>query len=176
MKLDWALIVFTLMAIGTGLGCYLLFGPDVFLQSLESDLDLIGFVLPRLGAAMLIAGFVQALLPPGFFARTMGEESGVKGLAVATVAGAVTPGGPMTSFPIVTMMRDCGTGAPALVAYVTAWSTLGLQRVFLWEVPLMGVEFAALRFLVSLPLGVIAGLLMRLMPPPSLACPDRPKG
>ena len=63
-------------------------------------------------------------------------------MAIATAAGTVTPGGPMTSFPLVTVLRDSGTGIGALVAYVTAWTTMGLQRVFMWEVPLMGAEFA----------------------------------
>lgn len=173
MKPDWSLVAFTALAVGSGLGCYVVFGAETFLESIRGDADLIGFIVPRLGAAMLVAGFVQALLPPEFFARLMGAETGVRGLAIATAAGTVTPGGPMTSFPIVTMLRDCGTGAPALVAYITAWSTLGLQRVFLWEVPLMGVEFAILRFIASLPLGIIAGLTMRLLPPPPLVGPDR---
>lgn len=166
MKLDWSLIIFTSLAAGTGLACYLIFGGGTFVDSIKGDIDLIGFIMPRLGAAMLVAGFVQALLPPEFFARLMGADSGLRGLAVATAAGTVTPGGPMTSFPIVTMLRDCGTGAPALVAYITAWSTLGLQRIFLWEMPLMGPEFAILRFIVSLPLGIIAGLTMHFFPVP----------
>lgn len=173
MKLDWSLIIFTALAAGTGLACYLIFGGETFVDSIKDDVDLIGFVMPRLGAAMLVAGFVQALLPPEFFARLMGEDSGLRGLAVATAAGTVTPGGPMTSFPIVTMLRDCGTGAPALVAYITAWSTLGLQRIFLWEMPLMGPEFAILRFIVSLPLGVIAGLTMRFFPGPPAPGPGK---
>ncbi len=94
----------------------------------------------------------------------MGEEKGLKGMAIATAAGAVTPGGPMTSFPLVTMLRDTGTGVSALVAYVTSWTTMGLQRVFMWEVPLMGAEFAAVRFIASMPLPIIAGLVARLFP------------
>jgi uncharacterized membrane protein YraQ (UPF0718 family) len=86
-------------------------------------------------------------------------------MAIASAAGTVTPGGPMTSFPLVTMLRDSGTGIGALVTYITAWTTTGLQRVFMWEVPLMGPEFAAIRFLASTPLGIIAGLLARLFPP-----------
>ena len=119
------------------------------------------FLIPKLGAAVLIARFIQVLLPADFFGRYMGEEKGLKGMAIATAAGAVTPGGPMTSFPLVTMLRDTGTGVGALVAYVTSWTTMGLQRVFMWEVPLMGAEFAIVRFVASMPLPIIAGLLSR---------------
>jgi hypothetical protein len=41
----------------------------------------------------------------------------------------------------------------------------------MWEVPLMGPEFAAIRFLASSPLGIIAGLLARLFPAGAL--PER---
>ena len=82
-------------------------------------------------------------------------------MALATGVGAVTPGGPMTSFPLVTALHEAGTGRGTLIAYLTSWSTLGLQRIVSWEVPLMGVEFAALRFLTSLPLPFIAGYISR---------------
>ena len=50
------------------------------------------------------------------------------------------------------------------MAYITAWATLGLQRVLVWDVPFMGAEFAFLRILISLPLPVIAGLIARRLP------------
>ena len=78
----------------------------------------------------------------------------------------------MTSFPLVGALHEAGTGRRALVAYLTSWSTLGFQRIILWEVPLMGIEFAVLRFLASLPLPILAGVIARHVPiaaaPPSV--------
>ncbi|SON57776.1 putative permease [Hartmannibacter diazotrophicus] len=156
---DQSFFIFAGLAIVTGTLAYLKFGAEAFEVSFHEDLSLIAFLVPKLGAALLIAGFVQVLLPPAFLGRYMGKQSGVKGMAIATLAGAATPGGPMTAFPLVTVLRNGGTGLGALVTYVTAWTTMGLQRVFMWEVPLMGIEFAVVRFLASLPLPLIAGLL-----------------
>jgi len=156
--------IFAALALVSGTVCYLALGREIFLGSLQEDIGLLADVIPKLGAAVLIAAFVQALLPPNFFARYMGEETGLKGLTFATAAGAVTPGGPMTSFPLVSMLQNTGTGRGALIAYVTSWTTMGLQRVFMWEVPLMGSEFAIIRFVASMPLPVIAGLVSRLVP------------
>jgi uncharacterized membrane protein YraQ (UPF0718 family) len=147
------------------------YGAEAFRTAIAEDATLVGFLVPKLGAAVLVAAFLQALLPPSFFAKYMGHETGLKGMAVASAAGTVTPGGPMSSFPIVTLLRDSGAGIGALVTYITAWTTTGLQRVFMWEVPLMGPEFAAIRFLASSPLGIIAGLLARLFP--AAALPER---
>lgn len=159
---DKSFWIFAIAALVTGIACYFVFGAESFSEALTEDATLVGFLVPKLGAAVLIAAFVQALVPPSFFAKYMGRETGLKGMAIASAAGTVTPGGPMTSFPLVTMLRDSGTGIGALVTYITAWTTTGLQRVFMWEVPLMGPEFATIRFLASAPLGLVAGLLARL--------------
>lgn len=157
--------VFAALAGSSGVACYALLGPDAFRDSLAADGELVLLVLPKLAAALLIAGFVQALLPKDKVAAWMGESAGFKGVALAAGAGMVTPGGPMTSFPLVNALQDAGTGRSALIAYLTSWSTLGFQRIVMWEVPLMGPEFAALRFLASLPLPFVAGLVSRLLPP-----------
>jgi hypothetical protein len=41
---------------------------------------------------------------------------------------------------------------------------MGLQRILIWDVPFMGAEFAMLRFIVCIPLPVIAGLIARRLP------------
>ena len=161
---DRSFFVFAVLAMVTGAACYVDLGAQGFGAALGDDVVMVAFLIPKLGAALLIAAFVGVLLPPSFFARVMGEEAGIKGMAVATAAGTVTPGGPMTSFPMVTVLRDGGTGVGPLVAYITAWTTMGLQRVFMWEVPLMGAEFAIIRFISSMPLAIIAGLIAKCMP------------
>src|SRR5690606_10269135 len=91
-----------------------------------------------------------------------------KGLVLATVLGAATPSGPFAAFPIVYALALAGADIGAVVAYLTAWSVLGLQRILVWELPLLGHDFVAVRVLASLPLplvsGAVARLLMRLVP------------
>ncbi|MEZ5830954.1 MAG: permease [Dongiaceae bacterium] len=161
---DKSFMIFAVLAVVTGTACYLELGRAEFSAAIAGDAALVAFLVPKLGAALLVAAFVQALLPPSFFARYMGDEKGIKGMAIAAAGGTVTPGGPMTSFPLVTVLRDSGTGIGSLVSYLTAWTTTGLQRIFMWEVPLMGAEFAAVRFIASMPLAIIAGVLARLFP------------
>jgi uncharacterized membrane protein YraQ (UPF0718 family) len=70
----------------------------------------------------------------------------------------------MTSFPLVSALHAAGSGRGTLIAYLTSWATLGLQRILVWEVPLMGFEFAFVRWLASLPLPFIAGGIARFIP------------
>ena len=57
-------------------------------------------ILPLLVFAFIVAGMVQVLLPHELISRWIGEESGMKGILLGTVAGAFTPGGPYVSLPI----------------------------------------------------------------------------
>jgi uncharacterized membrane protein YraQ (UPF0718 family) len=161
---DKSFWVFAALAAATGILCYLLVGSEAVLSSVGDDALLFLDIVPKLIAAMLIAAFVQALLPRDRVADLIGERSGAQGIAIAATAGLATPGGPMTSFPLVYALHDLGTGRAALIAYVTSWSTLGLQRILSWELPLMGVEFALLRFVTSLPLPFVAAAISRFLP------------
>jgi hypothetical protein len=44
---------------------------------------------------------------------------------------------------------------------VTSWELIGIQRIVVWEMPFMGVKFVTFRFVVSLVLPIIAGLIAR---------------
>lgn len=168
--------VLAAVAAVAGIACYHFKGAQVFRDSLVGDVDLLLFIAPRFGAGMLIAAFVAVLLSREQVARYIGESAGLKAVGIATAAGGLTPGGPMTAFPIVVSLRDAGTGRSPLIAYVTSWSTMGFQRILNWELPLLGPEFTLLRLAASLPLPIIAGLTSRLLPIPPEPSPNSSPG
>lgn len=133
-------------------------------KALSADLDILLFLLPRMIAGMMLAGLVQAILPPDLVARWVGEESGFRGIVIAAAVGALTPGGPMTSFPIVVAFYMSGADRGALVAYVTGWSLIGFQRTLVWELPLLGPEFTLYRIAAVIALPILAGVIARRIP------------
>lgn len=159
-------MIFAALAALVGVFAYTRLGWQGIGEALSADAGLIANILPKLAAALFIASFLQVLLPQDFLSKLMGEGSGTRGMIVAGAAGALTPGGPMTSFPMVNVLHKAGTGIGQLVAYLTSWSTIGMQRVLVWEIPLLGIEFALIRFIASFPLALIAGLLAPLVPVP----------
>lgn len=114
-------------------------------------------ILPRIVAAVLTAGFVGLLLPTGALAHHMGPNSGLGGILLAMAVGSVIPAGPIIAFPLVVVMYDAGVGMAQLITLLTSWSVFAVHRVLTFEIPLMGGRFAALRFVSSLPLPLIAG-------------------
>jgi uncharacterized membrane protein YraQ (UPF0718 family) len=159
-SVDLSLVIMSAIALAAGFACYLR-GVDVFLSGLDAAWSMLTDVVPRLVAATFLAGFVEVLTPKQWITKWMGQQSGLKGIVIATAGGVFTPGGPMVSFPLIAALHKMGTDIGALVAYLTSWAVLGAQRVFVWEIPLMGMRFAALRFGVSLLLPLIAGLTAR---------------
>lgn len=126
----------------------------------RNGLSMVVFILPRLIPAMLIAGLLQVVVPQEVVSRYFGQQGGLRAIVVASLAGIVTPGGPMVSVPFMVALAHSGAALPSLVAYMTSWSLFGMQRIISWEVPLMGWHFVGVRILASLAFPILAGWLV----------------
>lgn len=120
-------------------------------------------LLPRLAVGVIGAGFLARLLPGEAVQAWLGQGSGLTGIAIASLAGALTPGGPVVGFSLGSAALKAGAGLPQIVAFVTAWSLYTLQRMLVWELPIMPQRFVVTRVLVSLPLPLIAAGLAALV-------------
>jgi len=129
-------------ALGGGTRLFLRFGAVIFLS-------------------FLVAGLAEALMPREWVSAALGEDSGWKGLFLASAAGIVTPAGPFVSMPLAAGMLRSGAAPAPVVAFLTAWSLLAIHRLFAWEVPIMGASFALTRWALCLFLPVLVGALAR---------------
>jgi uncharacterized membrane protein YraQ (UPF0718 family) len=161
---DKAFFVFVALAVAGGLANWFLKGPEAFDRALHEAWHFILLIVPRMTAALLIAAFLQVLVPRQLIAKLIGDRAGIGGMLIATGAGMATPGGPLTAFPIVVALYATGANKGALVAYLTAWAMFGFQRILVWEYPLMGGDFTMLRVAASFFLPVIAGMIAIRLP------------
>ena len=132
-------------------------------KGLNATGSLILEITPRMIAAFLLAGLVQAIVPQEVIVRWMGHGTGFKGILIGMTLGGITPGGPMTHFPVIATFYKMGVGIGPLVAYLTAWSLFGLQRIIMWEIPFLGAKVVAIRFAVSFLFPLLAGWLCELV-------------
>ena len=114
-----------------------------------------------IAVSFLAAGLAERLLPGESVQRWLGEEAGVRGILIATVAGAITPSGPFVSMPLAAVMLRSGAAHAAVVAFLMSWSLLAVHRFVAWEVPILGMPFATLRYAVCIGLPVVVGLGLR---------------
>ena len=134
-------------------------GGDAVRAALDDDLRLFAILAFFVPAVLFLAAFFEVLLPRGLIERWLGVGTGFRGILFATVAGALTPGGPYLAFPIVLALRRAGADWGPLVAYVTSWSLLSVARMLVFEIPLVGPGFVATRYTACLLLPVLAGVI-----------------
>lgn len=145
------------------LGAVYLKAPQSAGRGLMSGLALFIEIIPRMVAAFVIAGLIQAVIPREVIAHWMGAGSGLRGILIAMGLGTLTPGGPMMQFPIIASLYASGVAVGPLVAYLSAWALLGFQRVIMWEIPFLGPKVVFVRLIVSLAFPVLAGWLSQLL-------------
>jgi uncharacterized membrane protein YraQ (UPF0718 family) len=160
---EWSTAVIGGASLTAGVIVYVRDGRERALAILSNDLGIFVSMLPKMMAGCLVSAFVTRLLPREVVARLVGTESGFLGLLIATLMGAVLPGGPITIYPVAGAFLVLGADAGTAIAFITAWNLLGYNRALIWEMPFFGADFVLWRVLVAVPLPFLAGALARVV-------------
>ncbi|HSH40671.1 MAG TPA: hypothetical protein VK973_00925 [Arenicellales bacterium] len=133
--------------------------PDAHGVAMARGRDQLRALAPRIPFALVAAECLGRLLPREHVAAWLGADAGLPGIVIGSVVGWLLPGGPMVAFPLAIALSRAGAEQAPLVALITAWALLAINRTLLFEVPLMGTRFTLARIAVSAPLPVLAGVL-----------------
>ena len=136
-------------------------GQGQHLIGLKYALKITVQILPLLIFAFIMAGMIQTLLPRELLSKWIGEESGLRGILIGTLAGGITPGGPYVSLPVVAGLLRAGAGVGTMVAFITAWSLWAVSRLPM-EIGVLGWKFTAIRLVCTFFFPPIAGLIAHL--------------
>jgi uncharacterized membrane protein YraQ (UPF0718 family) len=158
---DWSTALITVCMVSAAVVVYLRDGWDRFAGVLLGDVNIFIDILPKMAAGCLIGVFSTLLIPREMVARLVGAESGFSGLLIATFAGVIMPGGPVTVYPVAGAFLAVGADVGAALAFVTSWTLLGYARALVWELPFMGTHFVLWRMAVAPVLPLVVGLLGR---------------
>ena len=142
-------------------GVWLLKGPGRLGAILLQEAGFILALSPKLLGGVFIAATLPLLMPRDRVAGWLGRDSGWRGLALASAAGAVIPGGPAMIFLLASGFAAAGADLGALAAFVSGWSLLGLNRTLIWEFSFLPWDIVALRYALCLPFPVLIGLAAR---------------
>ena len=157
----WSMITIAVLVVVCAALVYRRDGIDGVLEILTHDLTLFGGILPRVLAGCLLGAFIAEILPHEKVSRSLGPNSGLKGLLIGTAFGAILPGGPFTAYPVASALLTVGADFGATIAMVVSWTLIGYGRAVAWELPIMGTDFMLWRILISLPVPMLAGALGR---------------
>lgn len=164
--IDPGLVIIVLLSIVGAVSVYVKEGWTGVNGVVMEDATLLLGILPKVAAGCLIGALITLLVPREVVVKLVGSESGLRGLAIATLAGLLVPGGPFTVFPITVAFLAIGADRGAAIAFVTAWHVIGLNRAIIWEMPFFGHEFVVMRMAISIAFPLLAGALARLLPWP----------
>lgn len=136
-------------------------GTELVQEGIGGGFDMLQKFALLFVVAFLVAGLAEKLIPHEWISRVLGEESGWRGLVIATAAGMLTPSGPFISLPVAAALLKSGASSAAVITYVAAWMLLAIHRFFIWELPFLGTQTAILRWGVCLFLPLLAGFVTR---------------
>lgn len=130
--------------------------------SLRRGLDLSWTTLKRTIPLMLVAfaivGFVEELAPQESVQAWIGPGSGIRGIFIGEVAGALLPGGPYVVFPLISALYQAGAGIGPTLAMITSWSGLALLSAA-YELPFLGWRFTLIRMGLASSVPLLVGML-----------------
>jgi uncharacterized membrane protein YraQ (UPF0718 family) len=159
--IGWSMISIVVLIVISAVLVYRRDGIDGVLEIFTHDLGLFGGIVPRVLAGCLLGAFIAEILPHEKVSRSLGPQSGLKGLLIGAAFGAILPGGPFTAYPVAGALLSIGADFGATIAMVVSWTLIGYGRAIAWELPIMGTDFTLWRIVISLPLPVLAGALGR---------------
>jgi len=133
--------------------------PEAHPEARRSARGYLASLAPRLPFALVAAECLGRLLPPDLVSEWIGMGTGLTGVLIASAVGAALPGGPMLAFPLAIALLRAGAGPEALVALITAWSLIAVNRTLLFELPMLGPRFTTWRLALCIPLPIITGAL-----------------
>jgi len=115
-------------------------------------------IIPLLIFAFIVAGMAQELISQEVIGKWIGNESGWRGIAIGTVAGGLSPGGPFVSLPLAAGLFRAGSGVGTMVAYLTGWSLWAVTRLPM-EVGILGWRLTLIRLASTFFFPPIAGFI-----------------
>ena len=119
--------------------------------------------LPMLFIIIILIGLLLGFVPPSQISRLMGEQSGIVGVLLIGVVGALMHIPSLLAFPMAASFLDSGASVAAVAAFITTLTMVGMLTLPL-EIKELGKKMALLRngfsFLIAIIIALIMGVIL----------------
>ncbi|RLE59057.1 MAG: permease [Thermoprotei archaeon] len=120
-------------------------------------------ILPMVFVIIIFIGLMLGLVPPGEIPRFVGEQTGLRGILLVGVLGAVMYIPSLLSFPLAASLLEKGASIGAVAAFITTLTMIGVVTLPL-EMKELGKEMVFLRnalgFVTAIAIALIMGALL----------------
>lgn len=136
-------------------------GPTVIIDGIMAGGKMLIGVIPLIAAAFILAGMIQVLISKELINKWLGKDSGIKGIFLGAIAGALIPGGPYAFYPIAASFLLSGAEIGTVLAFVVAKNLWTLTRLPL-EFALIGTKITIVRYIVTFVFPILVGFTANL--------------
>jgi len=126
---------------------------DVITVSLEFFVEMI-LILP---AVMVLMGLFTVFVPKDLVVRYLGRESGLRGIFIAILMGALPTGPLYIAFPIASALLKKGARVSNIIVFLSAWSCIKLPQELV-ELEFLGFRFMLARLVLTVIFAIFMGL------------------
>ena len=116
-------------------------------------------ILPMVLIIIVFIGLLLGFVPPSQISRFVGEQSGMKGVLLVGVAGALMYIPALLAFPLAASLLESGASVTAVAAFITTLTMVGIITLPL-EIKELGKKMALLRNGISFVIAIIIALIM----------------
>ncbi len=118
---------------------------------------------PYIIITIIIIGIMQGFVPNSLIAEYLGEKSGISGVLLASLIGAILHIPAFVSFPLVASLIERGASVMIGAAFITSLTMIGFTSLPL-EIKEFGIKFTVLRnissFAAAILIAVAIGVLL----------------
>ncbi len=132
-------------------------------QSLKNAVKSFFKILPMALIIVLAIGLLLGFVSPEMISQFIGDQTGILGVLLVGIVGAVLHIPALISFPLAASLLDSGASVAAVAAFITTLTMIGTITLPL-EIKELGKELALLRngisFVIAIIIAVIMGFLL----------------
>ena len=132
---------------------------DKAVQSLRIAFKSFVKMLPMVFIIIIAIGLLLGFVTPDLISRFIGEQSGVGGVLLVGVVGALMHIPALLSFPLASSILENGASITAVTAFITTLTMIGMITLPL-EIKILGKKMALLRNGISFVIAILIALIM----------------
>ena len=133
--------------------------PEIATRSAAVSLTYFKEMSLVLPPVFMLMGLLEVWVPKEKIKQLIGRKSGIKGMFFAFLMGTLPTGPLYMAFPMAGALLNKGARVSNIVIFLGAWAAIKIPQLIA-ETEFLGLQFTALRFILTLPAVIIIGLIM----------------
>jgi uncharacterized membrane protein YraQ (UPF0718 family) len=110
-------------------------------------------------AILVLMGLFSVWISDEFILNQLGDKSGLKGIAISFVLGAIPTGPLFVAFPIAQTLKNKGASTKNIVIFLSAWACIKIPQELV-ELQFLGLKFMLARLSLSIIFITLMGFIL----------------